>query len=280
MILFYNTLKQNLYEACHYFMRRLFITFLFLGLLLLTSCLPLNSIPVTGPSPSTETPLPTSTIIWFPASATPMLEVLPAYTATPEMNPGIGQSIIIDDFSDQSLWDTVISDQASATIKDKHLTLAVEPGYSIASLRRDVTLRNFYAEITARIGLCRAEDNYGIIIRAAGNSFYRFVLTCDRMIHVERVKSSTRLIIYNPVPSGDVPSGAPGEVRIGMWAVGSEMRLFVNGHYQFSITEKTFPSGAFGVFAQSKGDTPVTVTFSDLKVYDVNYIAPIQTPTP
>ncbi len=156
----------------------------------------------------------------------------------------------------------------------------MEPGVSVASLRRDINLGNFYAEITARIGLCRAEDSYGIIIRDIGNSFYRFVLSCDRMIHVERVKSSTRLIIFNPVTSGDVPPGAPGEVQIGIWAVGSEMRLFLNGRYQFSVSEKTFPSGAFGVFAQSKGDTPVTVTFSDLKVYDVNYSAPTQTPSP
>jgi hypothetical protein len=58
------------------------------------------------------------------------------------------------------------------------------------------------------------------------------------------------------------------------------MRLFLNDRYQFSIIERTFPSGAFGVFAQSKGDTPVTVSFSDLKVYAVSYIFPTKTPAP
>ena len=77
-----------------------------------------------------------------------------------------------------------------------------------------------------------------------------------------------------------MPPGAPGEVRIGIWAVGGEMRLFLNERFQFSIIEKTLPSGAFGVFVQSKGDTPVTVTFSDLKVYEVDYTAPTQTPAP
>ncbi len=41
-----------------------------------------------------------------------------------------------------------------------------------------------------------------------------------------------------------------------------------------------FPSGAFGVFVRSTGDTPVTVTFSDLEVYDVNYTLPTKTPWP
>jgi len=261
-------------------MQRYHIALLLFGFLSLTACLPLNALPAIEPASSTETALPTSTIVWFPASATPTLEVLPIYTATPEMNPGIGQQILADNFSDQTVWDTVTSDQASALIKNNHLTLAIEPNVSIASLRRDITLNNFYAEITAHIGLCRGEDNYGILMRAIGNSFYRFVFSCDRMIHVERVKSSTRLIIYNPISSGDVPPGAPGEVKIGIWAVGSEMRLFLNGHYQFSVIEKTFPSGAFGVFAQAKGDSPVTITFSDLKVYDVSYLFPTQTPSP
>ena len=256
------------------------MTFVLVMTLLLNACLPLNPIPATEPPLPTDTPPPTSTIDWFPASATPTLKVLPTSTATPETRPGIGQELINDDFSDKTLWDTVNSDIASAIIKDKHLTLAVEPGVSVASLRRDVNLGDFYAEITARIGLCRADDNYGIIIRSTGDSFYRFILSCNGLIHVERIKSSVRLLLSEPIASGDVPLGAPGEVRIGMWAVGSEMRLFLNGRYQFSVSEKTFPSGAFGVFARSKGDTPVTVTFSDLKVYDVDYVTPTRTPAP
>ena len=249
-------------------------------ILLLNACLPLNSTLATELPLPTDTPLQAPTIVWFPPSATPTLNLIPTYTATPEMNPGIGEQIFKDNFSDKSVWDTAASDQASAIIKDKHLTLAVEPGLSVASLRRDVTLANFYAEITAQPKLCRGADNYGIIIRSTGNSFYRFILTCNGLIHAERIKSGERLLLANPIASGDVPLGAPGEVRIGMWAVGGEMRLFLNGRFQFSVTEKTFPSGAFGVFTQSKGDTPVTITFSDLKVYDVDYIAPTRTPAP
>jgi hypothetical protein len=65
-----------------------------------------------------------------------------------------------------------------------------------------------------------------------------------------------------------------------MWAVGREMRLFLNGRYQFSVTEGTFPIGALGVFVRSAGETPVTVTFSDLSVYEVDYTLPTKTPIP
>jgi len=246
----------------------------------LSACLPLDSTPPTATRVPPDTPPPTQTIIWFPPSATPTLQTFSTHTAMPEMNPGIGAVAFSDDFSDATAWDTAVSDQGSAAISRNRLTIVVQPGIYLASLRHDITLGNFYAEITARTSLCRAEDNYGIIVRSVGSSFYRFVLSCNGFVHVERIKNGTKLIIYEPVPSGDAPPGAPGEVRVGMWAVGSEMRLFLNDRFQFSINDKSFPSGAFGVFARSMGDTPVTVTFSDLTVYDVDYAFPTRTPSP
>jgi hypothetical protein len=235
-------------------------------------------LPVATPQ-STEPAPQTPTVVWFPASATPTLLEVPTYTATPEMSPGIGEAILRDDFSDDSIWDVAASDTGSASINDNRLTLTVQPLYYLSSIRRQLTLTDFYAEITARPSLCRGEDNYGLIVRGVGSYFYRFVLTCDRQIRAERVSGGTKLVIHEQVPSGDAP-GAPGEVRIGLWAVGEEMKLFLNGRFQFSVIEPTFPSGALGVYVRSAGETPVTVIFSDLDVYEVNYIPPTKTPLP
>jgi hypothetical protein len=195
------------------------------------------------------------------------------------MNPGIGRLTLEDDFSEEDVWDIAASDSGSASIHRNRLTLAVQPGYYLASMRRELPLTDFYAEITARPSLCRGEDNYGLVVRGVGSSFYRFALACNGMIRAERISGGTRQPLQEPVLSGDAP-GAPGEVRMGIWAVGSEMRLFLNGRYQFTIVEPTFPSGALGVFVRSTGETPVTVTFSDLAVYDVDYTLPTKTPIP
>lgn len=261
-------------------MRRLFTILLLLGFPLLHACLPLEATPATEtPSPS-DTPPPTQTIVWFPPSATPTLNPIPTYTATPEMSPGIGSAILRDNFRDAEVWDTVDSAQASAIVKNRQLALAVEPGISITSLRRDVTFTDFYAEITARIGLCRADDTYGIIVRASGSSLYRFSLSCNGAIQVERILNSVRQLILQPTASGDVPLGPPGEVTIGIWAVGGELRFFLNDRFQFTVLDRLIPSGAFGVFVRSNGNTPVTITFSDLTVYDVSYTPPTVTPLP
>ncbi len=254
------------------------ILFLLWGLLL-AACMPMDlAAPTQTPLP-TETAMPTETIVWFPPSATPTRLALPTYTGTPDMNPGIGQAILEDDFTNEENWDVAVSDTASAAISNNRLALSVNPEYYVASMRRELTVSDFYAEITARPSLCRGEDNYGMVVRGVGSSFYRFVLACNGQVRAERISGGTRLSIHDPVPSGDAP-GAPGEVRIGVWAVGSEMRLFLNGRYQFSVTEGTFPSGGLGVFVRSAGTTPVTVTFSDLAVYDVNYTLPTKTPIP
>lgn len=258
-----------------------FKRFLFSGFLtlLLSSCSSLNDwLAVSTPIPSTETPPPTSTRVWFPPSATPTPQLLSTKAPTPEMRPGLGTDLLTDDFSNPLNWEIATSDEASADINDNRLTLAAQSRVYMTSLRHGTLLDDYYAEITAQPGLCKAEDSYGLLIRANGGSYFRFALACDGTVRAERVNNSVRLVLQQPLPSGDVPPGAPGEVRIGIWAVGSEFRLFLNGRFQFSISDPSFPIGSIGVFVRSAGETPVVVSFSDLVIREVDYVFPTATP--
>ncbi len=247
----------------------------------LTACAAsdLNLVPA-APVFASETPLPSATIVWFPPSATPSPQAFPTYTSTPDQKPDIGGLILADDFSSPEAWNTAVSDQASAAVSRNRLTLAVHSGVNMLSLRKDLTVSNFYAEITARPSLCRGADDYGLLIRAIPVAYYRFALSCDGMVRLERVSIGKRELLQPQVRSGDVPPGAPGEVRLGVWAAGPEMRFFLNGRYQFSVSDKSYLSGTLGVFARSTGETPVTVTFSDLVVSEVRYIPSTRTPQP
>ena len=247
--------------------------------LLLAACANMDGLftPYT-PVPATETPAPTSTIVWFPPSATPTLQLLSTKAPTPEMRPGVGTEILTDDFSNPFDWDIASSDEASASINDNRLTLAAQSQVYMTSLRRGLFADDYYMELTAQPSLCRGEDSYGVLIRANGGSYYRFALACDGTVRAERVSNSVRLVLQQPLPSGDVPPGAPGTVRIGVWAVGRELRLFLNGRFQFSINDPSFPIGTIGVFVRSVGDTPVVVSFSDLVMQEVDYILPTATP--
>ena len=249
--------------------------------LLLTACSGIGLDAVTAtPRPPTPTPLQTSTPVWFPATATLTPQPVRTQPPTPEMLTGLGSVIATDDFSRFSTWDTAASDQGSASISRDRLTLAVQPGDYLISLQRNIVAGNFYAEITARPSLCRGADEYGFLVRANAATFYRFSLTCNGQAHAERISLQERHDLHEPVLSGDVPPGAPGEVRIGVWAAGPELRLFLNERFQFSFTDLNLSSGTLGVFARAAGDTPVTVTFSDLEVRAVDYVPPTRTPAP
>lgn len=257
-------------------------TIVLLAMTFLTSCSALDAWNIT-PTPviPTETPLPTATINWFPPSATPTPRTFSTPLPTPELRPGLGDVLIEDDFSDPSLWDLAASNQASSTVDENRLTIAVQSGVSMLSLRNDLVLANYYAEITARPSLCRGEDNYGMLVRASGSaSYYRIVLACNGTVRVERLINGARLVLQQPLPSADAPPGAPGEVRIGVWAVGREMRIFLNGRYQFSINDPNIPSGSIGVFVRSVGNTAAIVSFSDLSIRSVDYVLPTITPSP
>lgn len=219
----------------------------------------------------TETPPPTLTRVWFPPSATPTPQALITKTPTPEMRPGLGDILLEDDFSEPDLWDTGASHRASAGILENRLAIAVQSGVYTFSLRRDLDLTDYYAEITARPSLCRGQDNYGVLMRASGSAYYRFVLTCNGTVRAERITSGNRVTLQSPLPSADAPPGAPGEVRIGVWAFGREMRLFLNGRFQFSVSDPSISSGTIGVFVRSAGNTAAVVSFSDLVIQRLEY---------
>jgi hypothetical protein len=236
---------------------------------MLSSCAVIDSI-LTTPTPviPTQTPLPTATTVWFLPTLTPTPQFALTQAPTPEMRPDIGDMILRDNFSKPGMWDTATSNEASANFVGSRLTLAARNHIYIFSLRHETFLDNFYAEITAQPSLCRDKDSYGVLIRASAGAYYRFALSCDGSVSAERLSGRSREVLQKPIISGDTPPGA-GDVRIGIWARNEEMRLFLNGRYQFSVSNANNPAGTIGVFVNSAGETPTVISFFDLNIREV-----------
>jgi hypothetical protein len=218
------------------------------------------------------TPLPqptaTSTIEWFPPTPTPTFLPRPTIQPTIDMRPNLGDVLLSDDFSQPGAWSTGESTNGSIAYNPGKLTLAVSrPGGYLSSLRADTQLTDFYLEITANPVLCRGEDTYGVLFREiAGSSYYRLLLNCNGLLRLERISYSDILILQKWQGSDQLAPGSPLTVRVGLWVRGSTLRVFLNGSFQFEVSDVRFPSGGIGVFAISKGTTAVTVNFSDLQV--------------
>ena len=230
--------------------------------------------------PPSDTPSPSPTIDWFPASPTALVQALATKSIFPEIQPSFGRILLTDNFENPDAWSLASSDQASVDIKDNQIILGVQSGTYVVTLRDDRVFSDFYAEIKAKPILCRDGDEYGLLVRGTAVAHYRFVLACNGLVRADRASVEERHILQDYVLSGDVPPGAPGEVHIGVWAVGDEMQLFLNDRFQFTIQDANYRGGLLGVFVRADGDTPATVAFSDLTVREVSpgNIQPTATP--
>ncbi|MCF6278294.1 MAG: hypothetical protein L3J16_06045 [Anaerolineales bacterium] len=246
----------------------------------LSSCAPTRIQPTLAPVSATPATSPSATVIWFPPTKTRTPHPAQKTPATPQSMPGLGEVLYTETFATDSNWNTGASDAGSISISRNRITFAVQPQVFMLSLRNQPILTNFFAQVNAHTSLCRAEDSYGMLFRVSNLVYYRYALDCNGTIRLERFNNGVRRTLQARLPSGDVPPGSPGDVRLGVWTAGAEMRFFVNGHYQFSVVDANIPAGTLGLFAHSMGETAMTVTFSDLVVQSVAYVSPTPTITP
>jgi len=257
------------------------------GLFLLCACLPepptpppLTPIPSETPSPS---PTITETVIWFPPTATFTPFVVPTTLPTPDMHPALGEDLLVDDFSGEPLWPVSRGASGSAAYGKGEFTLAVSaPRGLVMSLRPKPDLSNFYLEIDAFPSLCREKDAYGLMLRAQSTQdYYRALFTCGGEARVERVKGGKVTPLQDWVSSGQAISGALVKTRLGVWAWRDELRIFVNDVYLLSVRDPLWPAGKIGLLARAAGDTPLTVSFSNLRVRGIDPAhLPTRTPFP
>jgi hypothetical protein len=201
------------------------------------------------------------------------------------MQPGLGAQSLADDFSDPLAWQAAKTESDGGNdmiINRNRLTAAINiaPAY-IFSLRNGLFLKDFYAEVTVKVNRCAPGDSYGMLFRAAGNAdLYRYTLGCNGQVRAERMQANKVIPIQNWLPSGDAPRAAPGEVTLGVWVAGVELRFFLNGHYQFKVIDPVFHNGTLGLFANGVNPNGMNVSFSNLVVRDVGYVSPTPTATP
>jgi hypothetical protein len=241
--------------------------------LMVTACLPIN----TPLAVITITPTPMITvtaspeIVWFPPTATSTPFPTATIQPTQEMKPGIGEILLSDNFQTGSEWLLGTTTSTSVAIGKNELTIAITAPHAYAySYRDQPKLSDFYVEIDANPTLCRATDEYGLLLRfASPNDFYRFGITCDGQVSLDRVYKGKASSPQPWISSGVVTAAAPSTSHLAVWAVGKEIRCFVNGIYLFSVMDPTIPSGSLGVYAAASGNLAVTVNFSNLVVREI-----------
>jgi hypothetical protein len=188
---------------------------------------------------------------------------------TPQPSPPSGGDLIFEDqFVDPKAWLLAQTSTTSIALGNHALTLALnQPKGYLYTLRNQPTLTDFYLEVTASPSLCRAADEYGLLLRVSPSlDFYRFSLSCDGNIRLDKYINGKA---SSPVPrtlSGAFPPGAPSSSRLAIWARGKEMRFYINDQHQFTVNDPSLFEGSLGFFVRSAGNNALTVSFSELAV--------------
>ncbi len=255
-------------HRCYFLCSSILVLFSLLGITACSSSAPeiLSTVTIT------PTPLPpTATIIWFPATETPTPIPTEIKLPTPELRPGIGNIILSDDFTQETHWQTSKTASGNVVFGKGDLTLAVAAEKrGLQSFYYQAIPADVYLEMTANPSLCRGRDTYGLLLRAESDtSYYRFVLACTGEIRLERYRSGELAVLQDWTVSGQVPPGAPLFLQLGVWMKDNEMRFFINDIYQFSVQDPVFKSGQLGVFARTTNQPPLTVGFSNLKIFAI-----------
>jgi len=225
-------------------------------------------------STSTQTPIPSPTIDWFPA--TPTSTLLPE--ASPTLKPtqegqirGVTDLIIEDDFSEEGLWLTSQGDAGNAAFGTNNLTLAVaSSNSSLLSLSNHTLPESFYLEITVQTTLCDPEDQIGIVLWHQGSSdYYRLLLNCTGRYRLELFQRGQNAVIYDWDSATQMQLSAPATNHIGIWVYDGSIKLYINDAFQFEAQIGGALVGRLGVFARTISGTAMTVRFSDLQIYQV-----------
>ncbi|PWH13236.1 MAG: hypothetical protein DDG60_10595 [Anaerolineae bacterium] len=199
--------------------------------------------------------------------------------------PGLGSLLYEENFSDPLDWTNARTESMGSNnvlMTGNRLILSANLAPVIlSSLRSGLILTDFYAETLLTLNRCQGRDTYGMYFRAASETqAYRLALVCEGQMRVERVRGGEIYPLSNWETSGDLPPGAPAQVKIGVWVAGTEMRIFLNDRYQFTVFDRVFQSGSLGYFANVRSEIGLNASFSELRVFRVSYASPTPTQTP
>lgn len=221
----------------------------------------------------------------IPATITPTLP--PQMTSTPEApvtpqttDPDLpsGELDYLDLFANPGNWFDNLSldedDHARFEVKGGKMLMTAFNADSWQSWRLSwPNIEDFYLEGNFETGDCSGYDRYGLFVRGekvAGNVHgYLFGVSCNGQyflkIFDDRSESDgSYSTLIDWTSSAVIQSGADKRNRLGFWAKGDQLRLYINGERLAEIKDDTFNAGLFGLFIGAAETENLIVEVDDI----------------
>ncbi len=209
----------------------------------------------------------------FTATVTPTLaETATATLPVGDPRAGLGTPAFEDKFNTGSNWPLYEDEHASFVVDDNELIMtAFNADYWNSWMLTAPTISNFYLEMDATIGTCSGLDAYGLMARSKltddGSAGYLFGVSCDGRYSLRFWDGAEFTKLVNWTVHADLAYGSDQTQRIGVWAEGGVLKLYVNGKLITQVTDSTYPSGRFGVFVSSAATADMEVQVNEVSYW-------------
>jgi hypothetical protein len=238
--------------------------------LFLTGCLSNGLTPTLAPTEQTATVTPTSTFAIPTIPPTETLTPSPLPTATSDPQAGLGEVILLDDFSENLGWELLEDQVGAASVRQGKMILTInEPGglrYALAPIQ---SLSNFYVQVEVRPELCQSDDEFGLLFRInAQFEYYRFAINCSGQTRMSRVlmdgSRALTLLALNPT----VIPGPMANNTLAIRANGDLFQIWINGIEAFTVRDVSIQNGSIGLFVRTGRGDLATISFDNLLIRD------------
>ncbi|UCD98130.1 MAG: DUF1080 domain-containing protein [Chloroflexota bacterium] len=249
------------------------LPYLFILLLIAVMVAACSEAPVTSPPVLETQSIQPATIATEASSSEP--EITP--TATPEADPRnqLGSSVWGAVFEDNTeTWYQFDNDMAKSEVREGKLVLTAKKANSFDSWTMSYPpMSDFYLEVVFSPGEpCQGKDRYGILFRAPDNTQgYLFNVACDGSYQLRIWDGEGFTDLANWTVDPKIAAGAVETQRLGVWAEGDRLQLYVNGFQVGEVSDSTYSEGTFGVNIAGAETEGFTVDVVEAKAWELTY---------
>ncbi len=230
--------------------------------------------PVEVVSPTIEAGLPTAAITPVVAATTGPTATL----STTDLRTQLGNATDTDpmDNANKWLWPGGVDNFTSASWSNGMMAFTGLTDVAGWRLPQAQNSTNMAIEMTVKSGECSGLDSYGLILRVPvfypPNQGYLFEISCDGQYRFWKWDgkagekgTATTLIAWKA--SDQIVKGSNAVNRMGVWANGSNFKLYVNGVFLEEVTNSSYSSGFFGVFVNPGPTAKYTIQVDEISYW-------------
>ena len=167
----------------------------------------------------------------------------------------LGAADWTDNFNSGSNWFQLNTENVSFVFEDGMLRMRAKTAGSgdFWGLSNQPDLEDFYLEAVFKTGdECVGLDRYGLLVRSPEpNKGYVFNVACNGQFRIYEWNGSQYNQLHAWTTSPAIKTGPEQTNKVGVWAEGNDIRLYVNGVLVAELEVDIYDEGRFGLLVGS-----------------------------